>query len=147
MRDRVVLVCGARDLSGSLRHRVWQRLDDIRREIENPDAEEFMVLVTGGAGGADRLAVQWAIHRNVDRVTFDANFDGRGAAGGPIRNARMLAWAKPELVVAFPPGPSGTYDMVAKAEAAGIPVVKLGWGEKHKAGSERTRKAQERTYE
>jgi hypothetical protein len=49
--------------------------------------------------------------------------DGRGA--GFLRNERMLAEAKPHLVVAFPGG-RGTAHMVARAEAAGVAVWRPG---------------------
>ena len=42
-----------------------------------------------------------------------------------MRNARMLAEGKPDLVVAFPGG-RGTADMVAQARKAGVRVVLAG---------------------
>jgi UDP-N-acetylmuramoylalanine-D-glutamate ligase len=38
----------------------------------------------------------------------------------------MLNNGKPDLVVAFPGG-RGTENMVKQAEAAGVPVKKVGW--------------------
>lgn len=83
---------------------------------------EVTVLMQGGAGGADALAVKWADTRNVPVITFPANWR-RGRAGGPLRNAFMIAEGRPDVVVAFPGGP-GTADMVRRASEAGIPILR-----------------------
>ena len=48
-----------------------------------------------------------------------------GHCGGPKRNQMMLD-QKPDIVLAFPGG-RGTADMIARAEQAGVEVVKVGW--------------------
>ena len=54
--------------------------------------------------------------------------DGRpyNAAEGGWRNQRMLDHGKPALVLAFR-GNRGTADMCRRAEAAGVPVYRIGW--------------------
>lgn len=83
------------------------------------------LIVTGGANGADRLAENWAEHNRIALCVFPANWRFDGRAAGPLRNARMVAFAKPDLVVAFPGG-RGTYDMIARARAAGVEVREVG---------------------
>ncbi len=53
---------------------------------------------------------------------FHAEWMKYGKAAGPIRNARMLAEGKPDLVVAFPGG-RGTADMLRRVREAGIEVI------------------------
>lgn len=112
----ILLVTGGRHYAD--RATVFAALD--RAHAKRP----ITLLVHGGATGADSLADDWARDRGVPRrpyavSKFEWQRYGRGA--GPMRNARMLADAKPDGVVAFPGG-SGTADMVFKAEAAGVPV-------------------------
>lgn len=107
-----VLVCGGRTYYHQ--RYLYAVLDSLHA------ATPVSVVIAGGARGADTLAVEWAESRKVPSTTFYAIWR-RGKAAGPIRNARMLAEGKPDLVVAFPGG-RGTADMVAKARAAGVEV-------------------------
>lgn len=113
-----VLVCGGRDYSD--RDKVFSMLDDLHTGDKGP----ITLLIEGGASGADNLAQMWAAERGVARSTFWANWRGEGRAAGPIRNAKMLADGKPDLVVAFPGG-RGTQDMCRRARAAGVEVVEV----------------------
>ncbi|RVT89267.1 DUF2493 domain-containing protein [Rhodovarius crocodyli] len=110
-----VLVCGGRDYAD--RQRVFEVLDEYRDRAE--------VLIDGGAEGADMLAEQWAMSRDVPMLTFRADWQRHGRAAGPIRNGQMLAQGKPTLVIAFPGG-RGTADMVRQARTAGVPVREIG---------------------
>ena len=109
-----ILVCGGRDFSDT--GRVYAVLDRLYRE------HEFGVLIEGDAPGADRIAGYWARKNGVDNLKFHADWGKHGRAAGPIRNLKMLAEGKPDLVVAFPGGP-GTKNMVHLSEQADIPVM------------------------
>jgi hypothetical protein len=101
-------------------HRV-QRCLDIFCVIEGrPD-----FVMQGGADGFDHAAKTWADANGIEQKTFWAEWHKRGRAAGGERNQRMLDEGKPTLVLAFPPGVSGTYDMIERAEAAGIPVIRV----------------------
>jgi predicted Rossmann-fold nucleotide-binding protein len=104
-----VLVCGGR------------HFDEWKTLAKALDALEVTVLMQGGAGGADQMALKWAETRGIPVITFPANWRS-GKRGGPERNAFMLAEGKPHMVVAFPGG-AGTADMVRKAKAAGVKVI------------------------
>lgn len=88
------------------------------------------VLVCGGRDYADesRVALElvevrahlWSQENGIPEECFAADWS-QGKKAGPLRNARMLAEGKPDVVVAFPGG-RGTEDMVARARAAGVPV-------------------------
>jgi predicted Rossmann-fold nucleotide-binding protein len=42
-----------------------------------------------------------------------------------MRNQQMIDDGKPDVVIAFPGG-SGTADMIRRAEAAGVKVIRMG---------------------
>jgi hypothetical protein len=113
-----ILVTGGRDYTDQTE--VDNALDAVHRK------HGITLLIEGGARGADRLARSWARRNNVLLCTFEAEWGKYGkAVAGPLRNGRMLSEGRPEAVVAFPGG-AGTADMVAKAEAARVPVWKTG---------------------
>jgi hypothetical protein len=114
-----VLVCGGRDYADG--KRVFAELDALMRPAFAAGDAEF-VVIHGNAPGADTLADAWAARRNVGREPYGADWKANGRAAGPIRNARMLAEGRPDLVLAFPGG-RGTADMVRKANRAGVKVV------------------------
>lgn len=106
-----LLVCGGRGYRGPV-SRVLDEMDE---------TEEISVLISGGASGADKLALAWALHHGREAEVFPADWGKYGKRAGPIRNQRMLDEGRPDLVLAFPGG-HGTEDMVEKAERAGVPV-------------------------
>ncbi|WP_317055405.1 SLOG family protein [Roseovarius rhodophyticola] len=85
---------------------------------------EPLVIVEGGATGADFLARVWAIWRGVDFKEMKADWDAHGNSAGAIRNRKMLQRHTPDLVVAFT-GDRGTRDMVGVARYAGFHVVRV----------------------
>lgn len=82
---------------------------------------ERVILVQGGAKGADKIAKQWAKDRLVHCAQVDAYWDLLPTMAGTRRNSGMLL-LKPDILVAFPGG-RGTADMKTKARAAGIQMV------------------------
>jgi hypothetical protein len=86
-----------------------------------------MLLLNGGAAGADTLAREWAVDRKVDHMTLYAKWQVFGKSAGPIRNRRM-AKRKPRLVLAFHPNldeSRGTADMIKLALAREVKVKKF----------------------
>lgn len=112
-----VLVCGGRDYNDA--PLVDKTLDSYW------ERSGHMVVIQGGASGADRLARAWCVRRLVMYENYPAAWKTLGKAAGPIRNQQMIDEGRPEIVVAFPGG-RGTGDMVKRAKAAGIPVVQPG---------------------
>lgn len=109
----VVLVCGGRSYSDGAR--LFEELEKIHT------ATPITLLVEGQARGADALANCWAKLAGIPTKRYPADWGRYGKAAGFIRNATMLADAKPELVVAFPGG-RGTADMVRRARQANVMV-------------------------
>lgn len=110
-----VLVTGGRDYADA--STLWGALDVLRRESPH----DALIIIQGGAHGADQMAREWCLSRLVPYDNFRADWIAHGSSAGPLRNQRMLDEGKPDLVVAFPGG-RGTADMVRRAEAAGVPV-------------------------
>jgi hypothetical protein len=111
-----VIVCGGRAYAD--RANVYRVLDGVAT------AHKVGRVVTGGATGADALARDWCHWRRVECHIEPANWRAHGRAAGPIRNQRMLDDWQPSVVIAFPGG-TGTGDMVARATAAGVPILRV----------------------
>jgi hypothetical protein len=116
MMEQRVLVCGGRDYAD--RRHVYDVLDVAH------EANPIVLLIAGGANGADALAVDWAGKASVKTQVFPADWEKHGRSAGPLRNQQMLDEGKPHMVIAFPGG-RGTADMVKRADAAGVPVVRI----------------------
>ena len=111
-----VLVCGGRDYADR---------DHLNAELDRLHAERtFTLVIAGGARGADTLAAEWAASRGVPCDVYMADWEGLGRKAGPIRNGRMLAEGKPDLVVGFPGG-RGTAHMCRIAREAGVEVIEI----------------------
>lgn len=112
----VVLVCGSRDYPH--RHIIAKA---VSRLLE---AWGAVVVLNGGASGADALAQKVATELEMPCLTIPAEWSKHGKAAGPLRNARMLR-LKPRVVLAFFTGPGrsrGTANMVRQAQEAGVSV-------------------------
>lgn len=117
-----ILVCGSRDFFD------YEMMDEALKQHWVPGNS---ILIHGDARGADRMSEEWLRKEfpedadNVERYPYRSEF---GKAGGPIRNQQMLDEGKPDVVIAFPLKKSvGTWDMVEKAEKAGVPVHVIDW--------------------
>jgi hypothetical protein len=110
-----VLICGGRDYSD--RADLYEELDRLHGEYC------FDTVIASGARGVDVLAVEWAQARGIATQVFDVRPGAFGGRAFLLRNQRMLAEGRPDLVVAFPGG--ATADLVRQAKAAGIWVLHL----------------------
>jgi hypothetical protein len=110
--DIRLLVCGGRDFADI------GRLDHVLSAYYG----HIVLLIHGGARGADNLAGAWAMARKIPVRVYPVNWKKYGRSAGPIRNQQMLEDARPDLVIAFP-GRKGTADMVRRALIAGVPVI------------------------
>lgn len=93
---------------------------------------QAMMIVHGGAPGADMLAGVWAQSLFVPCLKVPANWALQGRAAGPIRNREMLIMAVKiakvmktyAKVIAFEGG-KGTANCIATAEELGIEVERV----------------------
>lgn len=113
----IVLVTGGRDFND------FRFVSDVLDAYHSKG--EIVLLLQGGAEGADSHAAHWAKQRQIPWLTLPAKWGKLGKAAGPIRNQQMLGFLglRPDYVLAFEGG-RGTADMIARAKAEGIPVYK-----------------------
>lgn len=83
-----------------------------------------VMIINGGAHGADKASTDWAVCAYVPFNEYPADWKKHGKAAGPIRNQQMIDIGKPNVVIAFPGG-SGTADMVNRAKKANIKVIEV----------------------
>jgi hypothetical protein len=81
-----------------------------------------IVVVSGGANGADSLAEQYALKYNLEIIIFKADWKKFGKRAGYLRNIDIIA--ESDIVVAFWDGISkGTKHSLNLAESRNIPVT------------------------
>lgn len=113
-----VLICGDRRWTNS--ELIHARLAALKEEHGN-----CLLVITGGANGADTIADQEAKKLGIDRVVFPANWEGRGLRAGFVRNELMLRMGKPDLVIGyhrFLRNSKGTKMMLDLGKTRGVPV-------------------------
>lgn len=92
-------------------------------------AFEITQLVSGHASGVDTIAERWATKRGVPIKEYDvskAEWRRLGKPAGPMRNARMAAYA--DALIAIPTGGPGTVSMIEEALKRGLKVYVHGSG-------------------
>ena len=121
-----ILVCGGRKYSDV--DKLYCALDSVvdKQGLWHPDypnncVGQELLIVSGGARGADSLARDWAEVRGARINEYLPNWSKYGLRAGPLRNQEMLDNERVDLVVAFPGG-AGTADMVRRAQKARIEV-------------------------
>jgi hypothetical protein len=122
MNDEVVkrlLVCGGRNFSDEDSLALWMREAVAVLGVERP---EDMLVIHGGARGADSVAGRIAAGSKVPVQVYPADWNQYGRRAGFLRNKQMLDEGRPDLVLAAPGG-VGTAMMVKIALAAGVPVL------------------------
>jgi hypothetical protein len=121
--DVAVLVCGSRD---------WTDEGAVREQLERAVARfggERLVLIAGGARGADRQAEACARELGLAVEVYPARWDRHGRSAGYLRNVQMLdrlADFPDRYVIAFSNGSRGTQHTIDQARRRGIPVRVVG---------------------
>lgn len=112
---------------------VYGVMEAVRTWCEaGPETGRKLVIVHGGAPGADCTAGLWVVQKTehpwVTTEVHWADWRKHGKAAGPIRNQAMLD-SKPDLCIAFPGG-RGTNDMVSRCLSRKTPTlgVKIAYG-------------------
>lgn len=107
-----VIITGGRDYSD------YVMFEEVMNVI-NPS-----IIVQGGATGADQLAREWADIKELECITYDADWNKNGKAAGPIRNRQMLKDNPDAIVIAFPGG-KGTANCIKEAIALNMIVLEV----------------------
>lgn len=87
---------------------------------ENPN----LLVIQGGAKGADKLAKQWANIHEVASIEYMPDWSNYGKAAGILRNIDMLEDGEPDVTIAFP-GSTGTKHMVSISRKANVKVIEI----------------------
>ena len=126
MEPFVVLISGSREFYGMTL--MFEKLRALTDAVWAETPERVIVIVAGGAAGADFLAKVWALDHmkgdpRVRYLEFPAEWDRYGKAAGAIRNQAMLKHSQPAHALAFPVLPArGTLDMIARLKDAKVPL-------------------------
>lgn len=115
-----VLVCGGRKFNNW--HIFFQAIKDVVGWHGEYFPPKDLVIISGGAPGADELARILVKTFTIEYEEYAADWKKHGRAAGPIRNQKMLDEGKPDCVLAMPGG-RGTADMVRRAKEAGIITI------------------------
>jgi hypothetical protein len=92
-------------------------LEQVGSDLNNTE----IIIVSGGAKGADALAEKIAKDFSLETMIFPAEWKKFGKSAGFIRNTTIVENA--DMILAFPIGESrGTWDTIRKGQAKGIPV-------------------------
>jgi len=82
------------------------------------------VVIHGAARGLDAIVDRLARGRGLAVEAYPADWNRHGKGAGPIRNQRMIDEGHPTEGYAFPLSSSkGTWDMVRRLRAAGVPTT------------------------
>lgn len=111
-----VIVAGSRDFADYSKLRaVCDNLLEDKRQTHD------IVIVSGGAQGADSLGEEYARERDYGVKRFPADWERFGRAAGPVRNAVMADNA--DALIAFWDGKSrGTRNMIDTAGKKGLVI-------------------------
>lgn len=111
-----LIIAGGRDYDN---YNELERVTDYM--LSNLITTHKIVIVSGGARGADSLAVQYAQIRGYELITMPADWTLHGKSAGYIRNAQMAEVAT--HLLAFWDGKSrGTANMIQVAHNMKIKV-------------------------
>lgn len=125
MSEIRIIIAGTRDFN---RYDILEpEAADFVDEFKNCNPECIITIVSGGARGADLLGERFAKEHGFKLVRFPADWKKYGKHAGPIRNRKLLNYAKEEtgVLLAFWDRKSrGARNMIDIAKDAGI-IVKV----------------------
>lgn len=119
MSEIRVIMCGDRHWTDLV------TVDEVIRKLVAHYGIGRLLIISGGAPGADTMAIQAAHNQGVHCARVDALWHKHRTAAGPMRNAAMLK-LRPHLIFAFHEDLSrsrGTRDMLAKGLRAGVRCI------------------------
>jgi hypothetical protein len=108
-----IIVCGTRTFDDYAL--LCSKLDAITKGVKK------VIVVSGGAAGADRLGERWAFERGHSYEVYHADWS-QGKKAGPLRNSEMVESGARALVAFWDGKSPGTKDIIAKAEKAKLQV-------------------------
>lgn len=121
------LIVGSSDFKDA--KRITRELDRLLLSAKARDRKTRwpLAIIVGRATGAASLAAEWAADSGVPCFQCFATWSFYGPQADEIRNEWVLAFARPDVVIAFENGPA-TAATIAHARAAGVRVVEIKTG-------------------
>ena len=117
-----LLVTGSRNLTGERAENGMYHTLNAIMALLGADSHDI-VLIHGGARGADTLADRAGRQLGMHIEPHPADWQAYGRAAGPIRNRQMVDLGA-DLCLGFPLGTSkGTWNCMRTAAKAGIPTL------------------------
>ena len=108
-----VVIAGCRHYSNYDEAKIY--IDSCLREIQ---MEYEVIIISGGATGADSIGERYAIENNLGLERYHAERNIYGKKAGPMRNRKMAEVC--DLVICFWDGKSkGTRSMIDNAQKLG----------------------------
>lgn len=90
----------------------------------NKPKRQDVLIVHGGAKGADSIAGEWARERNIKEIIYKPDWDTYGKRAGILRNQQMIDESDPDIVLAFWKNKSrGTKHAINYARSKGKEVI------------------------
>ena len=116
-----VLICGDRH---------WGDPEPIKELLTllQTTTNNQLLIITGGAPGADQTAERLCESLNIPNTIFYANWEKYGRRAGPIRNSVMIG-TRPDIVIAFHnnvDSSKGTKNCIEQAQRKNIFTVIYG---------------------
>lgn len=125
---KAIIVTGGRDYADSAKVAFYIQAQ-LSELISEGVPKDQILVIAGGATGADSLAVEHCQKHKIRHMVMYADWDTHGRRAGPLRNTAMLDEAITLVgtysvrVLAFPGG-AGTTNMCRTAELRGVSVIK-----------------------
>lgn len=117
----IALFCGSRNYTDK------SKILTVMQALQTQDND--LVIVNGGARGADKLSQEVAELLGLTTSQFFPDWEQHGKAAGPIRNKQMLDENEIDLVVAFTDNmeeSKGTANMIGQSRKRNIRVIVVG---------------------
>lgn len=111
-----ICICGGRTFVPKEDDKIWliKTLEGLKNKYID------IVIVEGGARGADQFGKTIALELQIPVKTFKADWNTYGKSAGFKRNSEMIKVS--DMLIWFPGG-NGTADSISKAKLKGIPIL------------------------
>lgn len=118
-----IIVAGSRSFNN------YSEAESILNHIIQNYNSNDVVIVSGGARGADKLGELFAMKKGLKLKVFPANWNKHGKAAGPIRNQEMAEFGT-HCIVFWDGKSRGSLDMMKRAKKESLKLLVYNFSEK-----------------
>ena len=112
-----LVVAGCRDFNN-----YCKLATEINKHLKSLNSDYSIIIVSGGASGADALGERYANEHKLKIERYSAEWEKYGRGAGPRRNAQMAQVAD-EVMVFWDGQSRGTRNMIECAQKANKPCI------------------------